>query len=328
MAAPVRSSFKLLVLLGVLAFPAGTLAGNGGFGPVAPESENAEGITQSWWFVSIFIGFIFLLVEGLLLAFVLRYRRRRRERDADGAQIHGSTRLELMWTGFPVLILVAIASFIFYKLPGIADVPEASATQDRLDIRVVGRQFYWQFEYPNGAVAVDRMRAPAGRVVRLEITAPPYDVIHSWWVPALGGKFDAIPGKVNETWFQTDRLAVYQGRCGELCGLKHARMLADVEVIPAAEFDRWVARRAANLQADAEFGEELYDGVCAKCHGPQGEGGYGPAIAQSSLVDDERAVEQLLRNGRGAMPPVGRGWSDRQMQAMTTYLEREFGGGD
>jgi cytochrome c oxidase subunit II len=263
----------------------------------------------------------------VLVAFIFKYRRRRRARDAEGAQIHGSARLEFMWTVAPVLFLVAVGTFIFYKLPGISDVPAASATGDRLDVRVVGRQFYWQFEYPNGAVAIDRLRAPEGRVVRLEITAPSSDVIHSWWVPEFGGKFDAIPGEVNVTWFEAERTGLFQGRCGELCGLKHARMLADVEVLPPAEFDAWVEQRADGLATDEELGEELYGGVCAKCHGMQGEGGYGPAIAQSSLVTDARAIEQLLRNGRGAMPAVGRGWSAEQMEAMTGYLRGRFGRG-
>jgi cytochrome c oxidase subunit II len=330
MVADVRSKpFLPVAAVVVLLTVADTaLAANGGFLPSEPESPNAERVNDAYVFVSIFALFVFVLVEGVLLAFVLKYRRRRRARDAEGAQVHGSTRLELMWTVVPVVILVAIGTFVFYKLPGIADVPAASATRERLDVRVVGRQFYWQFEYRNGAIAVDRMRVPEGRVIRLEITAPPHDVIHSWWQPAFGGKFDAIPGQVNVTWFEPERTGLFRGRCGELCGLKHAQMLADVEVLPVAEFEAWVDQRAEGLESDAEFGEELYVGVCAKCHGPQGQGGYGPAIADSTLATDARAVERLLRNGRGAMPPVGRGWNDRQMEAMTGYLRGRFGNGD
>jgi cytochrome c oxidase subunit 2 len=328
MAAPVRST--LLAIAGGLALvlPAAALAGNGGFAPVPPESPNAEGITQSWWFVSAFILFIFVLVEGLLLAFVLRYRRRKRPRDADGAQIHGSTRLELMWTAAPVFILAAIGTFVFIKLPGIVDVPKASAG-NRLDVVVTGRQFYWQFEYPNGVIAIDRLRAPEGRDIRLLVRAPEFDVIHSWWIPALGGKIDAIPGVDNETWFHAERVGLFQGRCAELCGLKHARMLGETEVLPAAEFDRWLAERREQQSADTSpLGEEQWNGVCAKCHGPDGQGGYGPAIADSSLLEDPRAIALLLRNGRGEMPAVGRGWSGEEMDAMTGYLEERFGGGN
>jgi cytochrome c oxidase subunit II len=330
MAAPVRPSAKLLLFACTLALalPAAAQAGNGGFAPVDPESENAEGITQSWWFVSIFILFIFLLVEGLLVAFVVRYRRRRRARGADGAQIHGSTRLELIWTAMPVVILAAIGTFVFIKLPGIEDVPSA-ATGDRLDITVTGRQFYWQYEYPNGVIAIDRLRAPEGRNVRLLVVAPSFDVIHSWWIPALGGKIDAIPGVENETWFRAERTGVFPGRCAELCGVKHAQMQAEAEIMPAGEFDRWLAdRREQQSFAPTELGDELWVGVCAKCHGPEGQGGFGPAIADSSLLQDASAVEQLLREGQGEMPPVGRGWSDSQMEAMTDHLEQRFGDGN
>ena len=89
------------------------------------------------------------------------------------------------------------------------------------------------------------MRAPEGRTVELHITAPDWDVIHSWWIPALGGKIDAIPGQLNNTWFKAQRVGVFQGQCAELCGLHHAKMLASVEVMPAAEFDRWYEERRA-----------------------------------------------------------------------------------
>ena len=322
----------LAALAALLAVAAPARAGNGGFAPVPPESPNAEGISQSYWFITIFIIVVFVLVEGLLLAFVLRYRRRKRARDADGPQVHGSTRLELIWTAAPVLLLAAIAAFVFVKLPGIQDVPSASAAGDRLDVRVTGRQFYWQFEYPNGVIGIDRLVAPQGRPVRLEVTAPDFDVIHSWWIPALGGKIDALPGVVNETWFQAERTGVFRGQCAELCGLKHARMFAGVEVLPAAEFDRWLEeRREAQTAGTSDLGDELWTGVCAKCHGLDGKGGYGPPIENSAILTSPQAVEILLRNGlarpgRPVMPPVGKDWSREQMDAMTHYLEERFGG--
>ena len=100
-----------------------------------------------------------------------------------------------------MLVLVAIGTFVFWKLPGIQDVPSADAAGGRVDVQVKGYRYYWNFTYPNGVIAVDKLRAPVGQNVRLEVTAPDFDVIHSWWIPALGGKFDAIPGVTNETWF-------------------------------------------------------------------------------------------------------------------------------
>ena len=313
--------------LAALLAPTNAIAGNGGFAPVAPESPNAEGITQSYWFVSAFCLAIFLLVQTLLLVFVVRFRRRNRARHADGAQIHGSNRLELAWTVFPVVVLFAIAAFVFAKLPGIQDVPAAAGGRQNLVVEVIGTQFAWEYRYPNGVVAIDRMRAPQGRTVELRITAPDWDVIHSWWVPALGGKFDAIPGKVNHTWFKARRTGVFQGQCAELCGLYHAKMTAAVEVMPPAAFDAWLEDRAAQQEAGTSpLGAEQWRGTCAKCHGLDGEGGFGPRIAGTGLVTDASAIAKLLREGRGQMPPVGRDWDDTQMKALTDYLERNLGG--
>jgi len=311
----------------LLADASAALAGNGGFAPVPPESPNAEGISQSWWFVTAFVLAIFLLVEVLLVVFVVRYRRRNRPRDADGAQIHGANRLEIAWTIAPVVILFAIAAFVFAKLPGIQDVPAATGGEENLVVEVTGTQFTWYFEYPNGVVAVDRLRAPEGRTVELKVSAPDWDVVHSWWIPALGGKIDAIPGKVNTTWFSAQRVGVFPGQCAELCGLYHAKMLASVEVLPAEEFDTWLAEREEQQAAGTSpLGEELWEGTCAKCHGLDGEGGFGPKIAGTELIENADSIEKLLREGRGAMPPVGRGWNDTEMDALTDYLEQDLGG--
>jgi cytochrome c oxidase subunit 2 len=311
----------------LLAHASPALAGNGGFAPVPPESPNAEGISQSWWFVSAFVFAIFLLVEVLLVTFIVRYRRRGRARDTDGAQIHGANRLEIAWTVGPVLVLFAIAAFVFAKLPGIQDVPAATAGDENLVVEVTGSQFTWEYRYPNGVVSADRLRAPEGRTVELKVTAPDWDVIHSWWIPALGGKIDAIPGRVNTTWFRAERTGVFQGQCAELCGIYHAKMLATVEVLPAAEFDSWLAEREAQQEAGTSpLGQELWEASCAKCHGPDGEGRYGPRIAGSALIEDPEAIAELLREGRGRMPPVGRDWDDAEIDAINDYLEQNLGG--
>ncbi len=96
---------------------------------------------------------------------------------------------------------------MFVKLPTIDDVPASAAGSQNLVVDVIGTQFTWQFRYPNGVATIDRMRAPEGRTVELHITSPDWDVIHSWWIPALGGKMDAIPGKLNKTWFKASASA-------------------------------------------------------------------------------------------------------------------------
>ena len=304
-----------------LALSAVALAGNGGVAPVEPASPNAQLINDSYYWVAIFTGAIFLLVQGSLLWLIFRYRRRNRDRSEDGAQVHGNTNLELAWTVAPVLVLVAIGTFVFWKLPGIQDVPSADAAGGRVDVQVKGYRYYWNFTYPNGVVAVDRLRAPVGQNVRLEVTAPDFDVIHSWWIPALGGKFDAIPGKTNETWFNASAPGIYRGQCAELCGIQHAAMKAEVEAMPRAEFEAWLDQEGRDQEAGtSNLGKDTFTGACAKCHGLAGEGDIGPTLAGNTLVTDAKAVEQVVRNGRGAMPPIGTDWDDRQMDALTKFL--------
>jgi cytochrome c oxidase subunit 2 len=323
MPAPVRRKLLVLVLFvgAALALAAVAYAGNGGFAPPPPHSPNAQRIDDAYMWIAIFAAAILILVEGTLLWFVFRYRRRGRPRTAEGPQVHGATRLELIWTLIPVLILAAIASFVLYKLPGIKDVPKASAQGGPLTIKVDAHQFYWQFTYPDGAVSIDELHVPVNRVVRVDITS--HDVDHSWWVPELGGKFDAIPGHPTHTWFKADRIGSYLGKCGEFCGVFHAEMHAVVEVQPAGEYAAWLS------SANSKLGRSEWVGVCAKCHGPAGGGGYGPAIVNNSLLVQPTSLRALLLNGQNRiapiseyMPPVGRGWTEAQFQALFAYLKQ------
>ncbi len=156
----------MLVVSAALALTAVAYAGNGGFAPLTPHSPNAKRINDSYVWISIFTGAIFVLVEGALILFIVKYRRRGRPRSAEGPQIHGATRLELIWTAVPILILAAIASFIFYKLPGIQDVPSAKAEGGPLVVQVNAHQFYWQFTYPDGQISIDELHAPVNPTTR------------------------------------------------------------------------------------------------------------------------------------------------------------------
>src|SRR6187397_2984572 len=195
---PVRWKLPLACssLLAVALVLAGTaFAGNGGIAPPG-KTPNAERIRDLWWLVLGITGVIFVIVEATLVMFMVKYRSRGRPREEEGPQVRGHTRLELIWTVIPVLILAVLIGVVFYKLPGIKDVPSADAAGPKMTVQVQGRQFYWLYTYPNGATSVNELRLPTGRPVELDITAPLNDVIHSWWVPALAGKMDAIPGKV------------------------------------------------------------------------------------------------------------------------------------
>jgi cytochrome c oxidase subunit 2 len=295
-----------------------------GLTPVTADSPNAERIEDLYWFVAFWAAIVLLSVAIPLVVFVWRYRSRGRPRTVEGPQIHGSTRLEVAWTLVPVVILVIVSAFTFYKLPGITIEDEAEAGD--LTIRVEGRQFYWQYEYPNGVIAIDRLRAPLDRLVVLEITAPDNDVNHSFWVPGLGGKFDSIPGQTTRTGFRAKKAGIYEGQCGEFCGIQHAAMLAEIEVIPAAEFDSWLTEEGQRQETgDSDLGEQIFTGACEKCHGEGGEGDIGPGLSAAS-VSNPVSVAQIVRNGRGQMPPIGEEWDARQMRALTQYLRERFAG--
>jgi cytochrome c oxidase subunit II len=301
-----------------LAAPVIAFAGNGGFLPGEPHSPNAHRIHDAYIFVAIFTGVIFLLVEGSLIAFIIKYRRGSRPRTAEGPQIHGATKLEIIWTVLPVLILAAIGSFVFYELPGIADAPKAAAA-DQTTITVEGHQFYWLFRYPNGAVSIDRMVAPANEVVHEDVVGYDYDVNHSWWVPDLGGKYDAIPGTTNHTWFKAPA-GSYIARCAELCGIQHALMSAVVDVVPRDEYESFIQKRKAN-GSGPQLGKEEWTGVCQKCH-RLGHVYIGPALGGNPLLGDRKGIETLLRNGGIRMPAVGKNWSGAQIDALISWTKQ------
>ncbi len=262
-----------------------------------------------------------MIVEVALVLFIVRYRSRGRARDVEGPQVIGHTKLELAWTAGPILILAVITGFVFWKVPEISNAP-AAAGGGKETIRIEGHQFYWQFDYPNGAISIDTLRIPVDRKIELEITSP--DVAHSWWVPALGGKLDAIPGRVNRMSFRATSEGSYRGQCAEFCGLQHAAMIAHVEVLERKDYETWVRGRLAR---PSELGRETFQGSCAKCHGLSGQGDIGPAIAQSPLLADRAALTTLLRNGGVKMPAVGKTWSDAQLNATIDYLRKRFSGG-
>jgi cytochrome c oxidase subunit 2 len=308
-------------LLLALVWVAATGADNG-LAPVTPHSSNAESIRSTYWLILGITGAIFVIVETALLLFVFRFRSRGHSRALEGAQIHGATRLEMAWTIVPVLILAAIVSFVFVKLPSIKDVPPATAGSKAINVRVEGHQYYWQFVYPDGQVSIKRLVVPVDQVVTIDIVSA--DVAHSFWAPALGGKTDAIPGRTNHTWFRADKTGSYEIRCAEFCGLEHAHMTGFVDVVNAAEYRRFLA---AHKPPSPAIGKEITDGVCATCHGLAGQGDYGPKIAGSPVVADPKGLEQLLRQGKNRMPAVGKTWSDEVMKAATDYLKRRYGGG-
>jgi cytochrome c oxidase subunit 2 len=236
------------------------------FTPQSGGSPNADSI-DSLYKITLYVALvIFVLVEGALAYALYRFRARK---GAVAAQIRGNTRLEVGWTVGATVILLALAVLTFAKLSSIQDPVNSSAEGEHLvsdsarlyasaerklppsgkslNITVVGRQFVWQFVYPGanepdglGApYSYEEMVVPTKTTVTLDIVSA--DVVHSWWVPQLGGKFQAVPGYHNYTWFKIEKPGIYRGQCALICGRGHARMIATVKAVPPAQFEAWVA---------------------------------------------------------------------------------------
>lgn len=290
-------------------------AANGGFTPQYAHSPNVENTNTAYYVIFAFTAAIFVVVETALVVFVWKYRSRGRARTVEGDQLHGHTRLEIVWTLIPVAILAAIATTIFLLLPSITG-PSANAA-NRVDIEVEAHMFYWQFNYPNGARTINDLYVPVGKEVRLTVVSA--DVVHSWWIPQLAGKIQAIPGRKNSTWFKADRAGTYYGQCAQLCGVYHQAMKARVLALPEAEYTAYIGAKAAK-----DLGRAEWLGVCATCHGVNGQGGFGAALATNSTITQRKALEVIVRNGRNRMPPVGNTWTEAQLDALITYTKSKI----
>lgn len=248
------------LLVGAPAAMAGAIFPESGGSPQADDISTLYKITLAIGVV------IFLIVESTLIYSLVKYRARKGGPPAE--QIHGNTRLEIGWTAGAAAIVAVIAAITFVYLDDIRNPPASDpdglqvvgdfAAIDQapppgnrgLKIRVNGQQYLWRYDYPqeNGRQLFSyyEMVVPIKTTVVLEITSS--DVIHSWWIPKLGGKKDATPGHVNETWFKIDKPGVYVGQCAELCGDNHADMRAVVRAVPVAEYQAWAEQRRQDIE--------------------------------------------------------------------------------
>jgi cytochrome c oxidase subunit II len=260
------------------------------FTPQSGGSPNADEIASLYKITLYFALAIFVIVEGALGYALWRFRARK---GAVAAQIRGNTRLEVGWTVAAAVVLVILAGLTFAKLSSIQDpsnsgpegdqlvgrngVLTASATRKlppsgkSLNINVIGRQYIWQYVYPGASepdglgapYSYEELVVPTETTVTLDVAA--IDVVHSWWVPALGGKVQAVPGYHSYTWFKIPKPGIYRGQCASLCGRGHARMIATVKAIPPAQFDVWLASQkkliaqanAAAQAARAKLGKQV-----------------------------------------------------------------------
>ncbi|HXE57346.1 MAG TPA: cytochrome c oxidase subunit II [Gemmatimonadales bacterium] len=294
--------------------------------------------TTVWWALVVFV-----LVEGLLLFAIFRYRGR--PGDAEPEQTHGNTTLEIVWTAIPAFILAMIAVptvktiFATYEDPG----PEA------LHIDVIGHQWWWEFRYPEyGIVTAGELHVPVGRTVRLNMSAA--DVLHSFWVPQFAAKRDVFPNRPTHLWFKAEVAGNFPGQCAEFCGIQHGRMAHRIVAHEPAEFEAWVAKMRRPRPAPTDTATPPAAGIdsaqlatarkvlptCAGCHafsatdttrgriGPNlADVGSRSFIAAGWLENTDENLARWLRTPQAVkegvlMPNLG--LTDEQVTALVAYL--------
>jgi len=302
---------------------------------------------------------ISVVVYGVMFYSMFAHRK---SKGAKAANFHESTTVELLWTIVPVFILIWVAFPSTKSLIELYDTSEAD-----LDIKITGYQWKWQYEYLGEGVEFmselttsepaiynqepktefylsevnEPLVLPIGKKVRFLITAK--DVIHSWWVPDLGVKRDAVPGFINETWARIDEPGIYRGFCAELCGKGHAFMPIVVNALPEAEYDAWLAEKKVAAAAEREMakktftleqlmakGEEAYNRSCASCHMANGEGipGAFPALKGSAIAlgPVDKHLDVVINGTSGtAMQAFGGQLSEVDLAAIITYERNAWG---
>ena len=318
-----------------------------------PASQVAADVFQLHTLIMLVCLGIFVVVFGAMFYSLLKHRKSVGHK---AAHFHENTTVEIIWTVIPFVILVGMAYPAAKVVIDMKDTSEPDMT-----IKITGYQWKWGYDYLNDGVSftsslatpraqiegkaakgehylleVDEpMVVPVGKRVRLLITAN--DVIHSWWVPALGAKQDAIPGFIRDSWFKADKVGTYRGQCVELCGKDHGFMPIVVEVVSEDDYRAWVAQKQGAAQAAAadgarsfavaelvERGEKVYLANCAACHQADGMGlpGAFPAINGSKVATGPIAdhIQTVLHGRPGtAMAAFGGQLSDADIAAVVTY---------
>jgi len=284
-------------------------------------STQAETVDTVWDVLIIFSVPVFVLVMVVVLYCVWRYRMKPGEELKDGPPIHGNTRLEIIWTAIPAILLVALCSYSYVAL---TDIEEAKA--DALNVRVVGEQFTWTFYYKDASgkeFGSPQLYVPRDRPVHFTVQS--LDVIHDFWVPAFRMKIDAVPGVDTELRITPKTNGEYPVICAELCGLGHAVMRQTAHVVDQAEFDSWLRDRAARAAggggAPAEEGggpapegkAVFTEAGCGGCHelaDAGTSGGTGPSLDENLAGKDEAFIEKSIVDPSAQ---IAEGFSDNIM---------------
>jgi len=285
---------------------------------------------------------IFVLVVTVVVAAVIRFRMRPGQEDQDGPPIHGNTRLEVIWTVLPALLILGLCTYSYIVLE---DIEKAPAAAQELRIGVHGEQFAWTFTYPEEVTGGEELTTtelvlPVDRSVRFSITTA--DVIHDFWVPDFAMKLDAVPGLTTHYRVTPTRLGTYPVVCAELCGLGHSVMRSRVRVVEQAEFERWLAEQStpaveegAGPDEQVAAGKQIFASEgCGGCHtlADAGSGGQiGPNLDDVLKGVDEAKIREDIVDpdaqiaagyGAGIMPSTyGQTLSDSELDALVAYLK-------
>lgn len=317
--------------------------------PFLPASQNASIISNLTSLVFWIAAIVFVVVEGILLISVVRFSRN--QTPGEPEQVEGNTKFEIAWTAAPAIVLL-IVFFIslqaLFPLAGTPSTPRSAgniagapvlAQGQAVHVRVIGHQWWWEFEYPDyKVVTANELHIPVGTVVTTDLES--VDVIHSFWVPQLGGKTDVIPGHINHTWFQVNQTGTFHGQCAEFCGTQHAGMRIEVVVETTDQFQGWLKQQQSPVAVKsgmAAQGEQVFsNGACIGCHtieGTKGQGKIGPNLthfasrgylAGAILENTPENVSKWLANPQAVKPGTlmpNLNLSPDQIAALTAYLE-------
>ena len=283
-------------------------------GPVAREQAVV------FWIILALGVVVFLIVEGIILYAIWKYRRR--PGDGDPEQIHGNDALEITWTVIPAVILVVAAIptlMVLYSTTISPEPPEEGG----FVVEATGHQWWFEFTYPGyGVVTANEMHVPVDEVINVDLRSK--DVIHSFWVPKLAGKIDMIPNNDNTLWFEAEREGEYYAQCAEFCGVSHANMRFKVVVETWDEFNAWVEAQLAEASAPADplakQGEELFmgDAYCFRCHAVR-----GTRLARGNIGPDLTHVASRRHLAAGLMDNTEDG-SDAVSGALLQHNLREW----
>lgn len=251
----------------------------------APESTPAHSISHLAGFVLAITGAIFVVVAGLLVYALVRFRRHTDDDGTEPAQVYGSGPVEVAWTTVPFLIVLVLT---LATARVIQEVQNARKPANALDVQVIGHQWWWEIRYPKlGIVTANELHVPVsqrGERMPTFLELRSADVVHSFWVPRLAGKTDLIPNKVNSMWIEPERTGLFLGQCAKYCGTEHAKMLLRVYVETREDFDRWVKEQkqlAKNDSTEAAGRMVFEKTACINCHAVHGtvaNGRFGPDL--------------------------------------------------